>query len=136
MSLHWALAEIDADGGQSRALAEAMWEALDARDRRPYRIRVSEGTLHVPSLPLSYAGCPGSLGQWCGYALRYEDGKRPAMITLELPYDPAVNERPDDLPESHLETLREIWKKNAAGYLQAIEPAIHKMLLAACHFEG
>src|SRR4051794_21737383 len=42
VSLHWALAEIDADGEQSTPLAEAMWAALDETERKPYRLRVTE----------------------------------------------------------------------------------------------
>ena len=37
VSLHWALAEIDADGLHSTALAAAMWRAMTDEQRRPYR---------------------------------------------------------------------------------------------------
>ncbi len=121
VSLHWALAEIDADGTQSRALAEAMWNAMSEQERKPYRLRVSERGLE-PHLAQTYAACPGSLGQWCGYGLRYPDGSQPMMITLELPYDPDAPARPDDLPENHLATLDELWRRDCAGYLRAVEP--------------
>jgi hypothetical protein len=134
VALHWALAEIDADGAHSRRLAEAMWQSLSEHERRPYRLRVSEHGLEEPHLAEIYAACPGSLGQWCGYALQYPDGSRPAMITLELPYDPAVPGRLEPLPESHLSTLHDLWHRNADAYLRAVEPGVHKMLLAACHF--
>ena len=42
ISLHWALAEIDADGVQSTALAQTMWDSLDEKERRPYRLRITE----------------------------------------------------------------------------------------------
>lgn len=128
VSLHWALAEIDADGPQSTGLATAMWDALTEEERLPYRRRVWE---HAPGPGLTTDVCPGSLGQWCGYELHYPNGRKPAMITLELPYDPYLK-RPEKLPADHLETLRQTWSQNAAGYLSAIEGPIHKMLLAAC----
>lgn len=132
VSLHWALAEIDADGTQSTALAQAMWSALDENDRRPYRLRVTALGSGQRRLQEIYAACPGSLGQWCGYGLTYDDGSAPAMITLELPYDPAVETRLDPLPEDHLETLRELFEREADAYLRATEGAVFKMLLAAC----
>lgn len=132
VSLHWALAEIDADGAQSTALAQAMWAALDGPARRPYRVRVTEPGHGLRRLQHTYAVCPGSLGQWCGYEVQYADGSRPAMITLELPYDPAVPSRPDDLPDEHLDTLRDLWHRDSAAYLRAVEPGVHAMLLAAC----
>src|SRR5207249_2070282 len=66
ISLHWALAEIDADGVQSTALAQAMWDALSLEARRPYRLRVTELGRGQRRLERTYAACPGSLGQWCG----------------------------------------------------------------------
>lgn len=122
VSLHWALAEIDPDGPQSAALARAMWDALSPEQRKPYRLR--DGT-EISSI------CPGSLGQWCGYGLRYPDGGRPAMITLELPYDPVVEARLDPLPEDHLQALHDRWHKDAEAYLRAVEPGVHRMLEAA-----
>lgn len=131
VSLHWALAEIDADGTQSTGLAQAMWEALDETARRPYRLRVTEIGRGQRRLEKIYATCPGSLGQWCGYGLVYPDGSSPAMITLELPYDPEAAARPDELPADHLETVHEMWRRDAEGYLRAVEPGVHAMLAAA-----
>lgn len=85
VSLHWALAELDADGPQSTGLAEAMWAGLDEMARRPYRLRVSELGRGQRRLAQTYVACPGSFGQWCGYGLTYPDGTAPAMVTLELP---------------------------------------------------
>src|SRR5688572_4911271 len=42
VSLHWALAEIDADGHQSTGLAQAMWDAMSESEQRPYRLRITE----------------------------------------------------------------------------------------------
>ena len=134
ISLHWALAEIDADGTQSTALAQAMWDALDETMRGPYRLRVTELGRGQRRLQQTYAVCPGSLGQWCGYGLEYPDGSAPAMITLELPYDPAATDRPEELPADHLDTLRELWKRDTEGYLRAVEPGVHAMLGAAVRF--
>lgn len=134
VSLHWALAEIDADGTQSTGLAQAMWDALDPVSQRPYRLRVTEPGRGQRRLERIYAACPGSLGQWCGYGLEYPDGSAPAMITLELPYDPVAEARPDDLPADHLDTLRERWKVDAAGYLEAVQPGVFAMLTAAARF--
>ena len=128
VSLHWALAEIDADGPQSTRLAQAMWDTMSEEERLPYRMRIWE---HAPGRGQRTDVCPGSLGQWCGYELQYQDGSKPAMITLELPYDPHIK-RPIPLPDDHLATLRRTWAENAEGYLAAIEGPIHKMLLAAC----
>jgi hypothetical protein len=133
VSLHWALAEIDADGPQSTDLALQMWNALDEKERRPYRVRVCEPGHGLRRLQHTYEICPGSLGQWCGYGLRYGiGGVRPAMITLELPYDPDAESRPAQPPPGHLERLRERWTQDAAGYLSTVESGIHKMLRAAC----
>ena len=134
VSLHWALAEVDADGVQSTALAQAMWDSLDAPARRPYRLRVTEPGRGQRRLQRMYAACPGSLGQWCGYGLEYPDRSAPAMITLELPYDPEAEARPDELPDDHLETVRALWKRDAAGYLRGIEPGVQAMLATAIRF--
>lgn len=134
VSLHWALAEIDADGAQSTPLAEAMWAALSPEQRAPYRLRVTEIGRGQRRLQQTYATCPGSLGQWAGYSLQYLDDTMPAMITLELPYDPAALSRPDDLAPDHLDILRALWARDAAGYLEAVTPGVHAMLRAACHF--
>jgi hypothetical protein len=56
------------------------------------------------------------------------------MITLELPYDPAAESRPDNLPDEHLDTLRDLWHTDSGAYLRAVEPAVEKMLVAACSF--
>ena len=134
ISLHWALAEIDADGVQSIALADAMWNALSADLRAPYRLRVTELGRGQRRLQRTYAACPGSLGQWCGYGLVYADGSAPAMITVELPYDPAAPSRPEELPADHLDELRARWRQDSAAYLRAVEPGVTAMLFAACHF--
>ncbi len=131
VSLHWALAEIDADGTHSTALAQAMWDALDESTRRPYRLRVTEPGRGQRRLEKIYAACPGSLGQWCGYGLEYPDGTAPAMITLELPYDPAAPARPDELPADHLDTVHALWKQDPEAYLRAVQPGVHAMLAAA-----
>jgi hypothetical protein len=134
VSLHWALAEIDADGVQSTALAQAMWDSLDAVARRPYRLRVTELGRGQRRLERFYAACPGSLGQWCGYGLEYPGGLTPAMVTLELPYDPAVDARPDELPPEHLATVRTSWQHDAAAYLRGVETGVHAMLASAIRF--
>jgi len=134
VSLHWALAEIDADGRHSTALAQAMWSSVSEAERRPYRLRVTERGMGQRRLEHIYTACPGSLGQWCGYALEYEEGVAPAMITLELPYDPNLEHRPEELSADHLEYLRTLWQLDSAGYLRAIEGGVHKMLIAACRF--
>lgn len=127
VSLHWALAEIDADGAQSTELAWAMWDALSESERAPYRVRVWE---HAPGRGFTTDVCPGSLGQWCGYHLHYRDGSVPAMITLELPYDPHLR-RPEVLAEGHLDLLHRAWVADAPAYMAAVEGPVHKMLVAA-----
>jgi hypothetical protein len=126
VSLHWALSEIDADGPQSTALAVAMWEALTAEERKPYRLR-----LHRPESPAA-GFCHGSLGQWCGNGLVYPDGTRPAMVTLELPYHAFPYVRPEALPDDHLDRVRDLWRKQPDVYLQGAEGPVHRMLDAAC----
>jgi hypothetical protein len=126
VSLHWALSEIDADGPQSTGLAFAMWDALTAEERKPYRLRV-----HQPDAPAAGV-CHGSLGQWCGNGLVYPDGMRPAMVTLELPYHAHVFDRPGDLPGDHLEHVREFWRTRPDDYLAGVEETVHRMLDAAC----
>lgn len=134
VSLHWALAEIDADGVQSTPLAQAMWDAMNDAERRPYRLRVTEEGRGQRRLQRMYAACPGSLGQWCGYGLEYPDGSAPAMITLELPYDPEAEARPDELPDDHLDTVRNMWRQDASAYLRGIESGIDAMLATAIRF--
>ena len=127
ISLHWALSEIDADGIQSAHLARRMWEALEEEERKPYRLRVqTQG---------SEGGCPGSLGQWCGHGLQYPGGRRPAMVTLELPYHPHRHLRPEELPESHLSSVRALWESKPHEYLAGVEDGVHRVLAAACHLE-
>lgn len=121
VTLHWALGELDADGEHSNPLAQAMWAALTESERATYRLRLA-GSDHV---------CPGSLGQWCGSGLRYPDGSVPAIVTLELPHDPAAP-RPDFLPDDHLDRLHRTWKRDARAYLSAVQDPVHKMLAAAC----
>lgn len=128
VSLHWALAEIDADGPQSAGLARRMWSAMSPDERAPYRVRIAlDSRAHDPE-----GFCPGSFGLWCGWSLSFSAGLRPAMITLELPYDPTASHRPDPLPADHLDHMHARWQENPGAYLQAIEPAVHKMLAAAC----
>jgi hypothetical protein len=117
VSLHWALAELDADGPHSTALAEAMWAALDEKQREPYRLRITAADR--TQFAATDVECPGSLGQWLGYGLVYPDGTRPAMVTLELPPAP-IGER---------------WRTDPDGYLAAVEGGVFAMLSAACRFE-
>lgn len=123
VTLHWALAEFDADGPQSRPLLESMWAALDESDRLPYRRRHS----HQPAEDALH----GSLGGWCGYGLKYSDGTAPAIVTLELPWDPAVP-RGDSLSDDHLAECQARWRADSEGYMAAVTPAVFKALAAAC----
>jgi len=132
VSLHWALAEIDADGPQSTGLARRMWHAMTPRESAPYRVRETAREAGQPPDPEGF--CPGSFGQWCGYGLRFAGGLRPAMITLELPFDPRAESRPHPLPPDHLAELHARWEENAAAYLEAVQPAVHRMLRAACQY--
>lgn len=134
VALHWALGEIDADGVQSTALAESMWNAMSEAERMPYRLRVTEVGRGQRRLQQIYAECPGSLGQWAGYSLIYSDDSQPAMITLELPYDASVP-RPESLPDDHLDTIRAHWERDALGYLGTVRSAVFKMLKAACELQ-
>src|SRR5690606_13044359 len=129
VSLHWALAEIDADGFQSAALAESMWKALEKHPGNPYRLRIEK--THSSG---SASYCPGSLGQWCGHGMRYGGGYRPAMVTLELPYHPHADARPEILPEDHLETVRKWWDTRPGEYLAGVQDPVMEMLEAACRF--
>jgi len=134
VSLHWALAEIDADGPQSTALANQMWDAMSDAERAPYRVRIHEIGHGLRRLEHTYEICPGSLGQWCGYGLKFGNGLRPAMITLELPYDPAAESRPHPLPDGHLASLHTRWRDDPKTYLAAVENGVHAMLAAASVF--
>jgi len=135
VSLHWALGELDADGPQSTHLAEAMWNALSEEERIPYRLRVTELGRGQRRLQQTYVECPGSMGQWAGYGVTYPDGTQPAMITLELPYDPALP-RIEPLPDDHWAIVQRRWKEDPAGYLEAVRPGVEKMLFAACQLEA
>jgi hypothetical protein len=134
IALHWALGEIDADGVQSTPLAEAMWNALSKTERMPYRLRMTEAAGGEPPLQQTDAECPGSLGRWAGYGLVYPDGSRPAMITLELPYDASVP-RADPLPEDHCDVVRAHWARDPQSYLATVRDPVFKMLKAACELE-
>ena len=131
VSLHWALAEVEADGPQSEPLAEAMWSAMNAAQRLPYRLRLSKGGGGQRRRELRDVECPGSFGQWCGFMLEYPDGTPPVMVTLELPADPDA-ERGEEMPDDHLERLHERYRRDAAGYLRTVEPGVFAMLDAAC----
>jgi len=132
VSLHWALAEIDADGPQSAGIARRMWNAMTPEERAPYRVRTSTRDAARNSDPEGF--CPGSFGQWCGYTVQFAGGLRPAMVTLELPYDPAAPSRPHPLPVNHLADLHVRWAENPTAYLAAVQPAVHRMLTAACQY--
>lgn len=129
IALHWALGEIDADGVQSTTLANAMWNALSNAERLPYRLRVTEAERQL--LQQTEAECPGSLGRWAGYGLAYPDGSRPAMITLELPYDASVP-RADPLPHDHFDVVGAHWARDPESYLATVRGPVFKMLKAAC----
>jgi hypothetical protein len=133
IALHWALGEIDADGVQSTALAEVMWAAMNEAERRPYRLRVTELGRGQRRLERIDAECPGSLGQWAGYGLVYLDDSQPSMITLELPFDPALP-RPDSLGDEHLSVVQQRWQQDPRGYLDGVRPGVEKMLRAAIDF--
>jgi hypothetical protein len=127
VSLHWALAEIDADGLHSDALGRRMWEALGAHGRKPYRLRT--GGQPSPD------SCPGSLGQWCGFGSAFAGAARPAMVTLELPYHPYPHPRPESLPGDHLDFVRFLWESRPEEYLAGVEGPVHAALEAACRHE-
>ncbi len=126
ISLHWALAEIDADGPQSTGLAHSMWECLNPEEKLPYRLRVHREAAGAVEF------CSGSLGQWCGYGMAASDQLPPAMVTLELPFHSELLPRPVTLPEDHLDTLRDQWDSQPDKYLQGVEGSVHRMLEAAC----
>jgi hypothetical protein len=120
VTLHWALAELDADGEHSRPLLDAMWQGLSPAEQSPYRAVLSTS----PAFP-------GSLGAWCGYGLRYPDDSRPAIVTLELPAEPETA-RPAVLPSQHFRDMVERWQRDSAEYMDLVRPGVMKMLLAAC----
>jgi len=131
IALHWALGEIDADGVQSTALAEAMWSALSEAERMPYRLRVTDVERGQRDVEQLDAECPGSLGRWAGYGLIYPDGSQPAMITLELPYDASVP-RTESLPDDHVDVVCAHWARDPHSYLATVRDPVFKMLKAAC----
>ncbi len=122
VTLHWALAEIDADGEHSRGLLDAMWQSLSPEEKSPYRAVLS-----------TKPAFPGSLGAWCGFALHYRDGSQPKIVTLELPAEPETP-RSDPLPPNHFANMCARWKRDSAGYMDLVRPGVMKMLLAACAF--
>ena len=124
INLHWALSEIDADGEQSVSLAESMWASLTKRQKRKYRLRL-RGIGADEKVE-----CPGSLGQWCGYGRIYPGNKRPAMITLELPYTTESSRKLHPLPEDSFKIMLRIWEKDSSKYLSLTEPAVHNLLKA------
>jgi protein MpaA len=134
IALLWALGEIDADGVQSTTLAEAMWNAMSAAERMPYRLRVTELEQHQRRSQQIDTECPGSLGRWAGYGLIYPDDSRPAMITLELPYDASVA-RAEYLSDDHLDVVRAHWARDSESYLATVRDAVFKMLEAACQLK-
>jgi protein MpaA len=126
VSLHWALAEIEADGHRGNELAQRLWEALSASQRLPFRLRLYDRE----NPPEDY--CPGSLGQWCGHAPEFEAGHRAEMVTLELPYDPALPRPRDPLPAEHLDRVKASWRSDPDRYIDGVGPAVERMLVAAC----
>ena len=56
------------------------------------------------------------------------------MITLELPYDPAAEERPETLDPDHLPFVHALWQRDAERYISDAESGVQAMLLAACRF--
>jgi Zinc carboxypeptidase len=134
IALHWALAEIDADGVQSTTLAEAMWNAMSEAERTPYRLRVTDAGPNERRLQQVHAECPGSLGRWAGYGLIYPDDSQPAMITLELPYDASIP-RAESLPDDHVDVVRAHWARDPHSYLATVRESVFKMLKAACELK-
>ncbi len=134
IALHWALGEIDADGAQSTPLADAMWNAMSEAERMPYRLRVSEVEFEPVALAADRRGMPGSLGRWAGYGLIYPDGSRPAMITLELPYDVSIP-RTESLPDDHVDVVAAHWARDPHSYLATVRDPVFKMLKAACELK-
>lgn len=130
VSLHWALAELDADGSHSVGLAQGMWDSLSPEERKPYRLRLPE-----PGKP-DAGVCTGSLGQWCGHGLLYPDNRRPAMITLELPHHPHSRARAESLSDDHLEIVRNHWDSRPDEYLAGVEATVHRLLETACGFDA
>jgi hypothetical protein len=124
VSLHWSLSEIDADGLQSRALAEAMWECLSEKDKRRYRVT------HRDAGPGETAFYPGSLGRFCGHGLEGPNGK-PFMITLEMPYTADARSTLHPLPGNHQALVQDIWRTGSEAYLRAVAPSVQAMLRTA-----
>ena len=126
VNLHWALSEIDADGKQSVGLAKKLWKALPEEEKRKYRFVLRSSSFDQK------VECPGSLGQWCGYGLCYPGNRRPAMITLELPYTTDTDRNLHLLPENNFDSMVTLWEKDPLRYLKATEPAVLKLLYTAC----
>ena len=136
VSLHWALAEIDADGPQSTGSRSACGRAQLTNERKPYRIRVSRAWPGAAA-----AGCRRMIsvrarsGSGAAMACGIHAARGPAMVTLELPYDPAAGSRPLPLPD-HLADLQERWRADPTAYMAGVEIGVHKMLRAAAEFPG
>ncbi len=126
VNLHWALSEIDADGKQSASLAKKMWNSLSQNEKFYYQLKIQ---IKNTKGKKEY---PGSLGQFCGYKLCYKSHKKPAMITLELPYTFETNKKLHPLSENSLATMESIWKKDSVKYLKIIGPPVYKLLEVAC----
>ncbi len=126
ISLHWALSEIDPDGEQSEIMAKAMWLSLNSKDREAIPIKMAQMDSEI---------LPGSLGGWCGYQLRYRDGSRPSIVTLELPYDWTLPKRPIELLPQHWDQVQSQWRENPTRYLRKINPLVHQMFRAVIDLE-
>jgi hypothetical protein len=100
----------------------------------PYRLRVAEVEWGQWRLQQTDAECPGSLGRWAGYGLVYPDGSRPAMITLELPYDASIP-RAESLPDDHVDVVGAHWARDPQSYLATVRDPVFKMLKAACELK-
>jgi Zinc carboxypeptidase len=134
ISLHWALAELDGDGEQSRGLIETMWQALPPDEKPTYRRRLSLAYHTSAHQPSANQGPPGSFGRWAGYQVLFAENRQPAMVTLELPYRPKADSRPDPLPESHWQEVVDRWKGNREAYLRDTYGGLCAMLDAAAQW--
>jgi hypothetical protein len=94
---------------------------VEASEHPRREINVSGGTTQAI---IANAFAPGLLDHYLsriGY-----DGQQ-----SDEPEEPG---RPDNLPDEHLDTLRDLWHNDSGAYLRAVEPGVEKMLLAACAF--